>query len=56
MLGMFTVPTSTEPLLKPIGGIPETKNFDSFEFSLRALVKADGKTLSTEFHRGPAVQ
>jgi hypothetical protein len=30
-------------------GFTETKNFDSFDFSLRALVGADGKTLSTKF-------
>ncbi|HXM01217.1 MAG TPA: hypothetical protein VN939_01355 [Chthoniobacterales bacterium] len=37
-------------------GFTETKNFDSFDFSLRALVRADGKTLSTKFGRSPAGQ
>jgi hypothetical protein len=37
-------------------GFIETKNFDSFDFSLRALVRADGKTLSTKFGRSPAAQ
>ena len=34
----------------------ETKNFDTFEFSVRALVRSDGKTLSTKFQRSPAAQ
>jgi hypothetical protein len=34
----------------------ETKSFDSFEFSVRAFVRGDGKTLSTAFVRSPAVQ
>jgi hypothetical protein len=34
----------------------ETKNFDTFEFSVRALVRRDGKTLSTKFQRSPAAQ
>jgi hypothetical protein len=37
-------------------GFTETKNFDSFDFSLRALVRADGKTLSAKFGRSPAGQ
>jgi hypothetical protein len=37
-------------------GFTETKNFDSFDFSLRALVRADGKTLSTKFGRSPAAR
>jgi len=34
----------------------ETKNFDSFEFSVRALVGSDGTTLRTAFLRGPTAQ
>jgi hypothetical protein len=32
----------------------ETKNFDSFEFTVRALVGADGKTLNITFQRAAA--
>jgi hypothetical protein len=34
----------------------EEKNFDSFEFAVRALVRGDGKTLNTVFQRSPAAQ
>jgi hypothetical protein len=30
-------------------GFTEEKNFDSFEFAVRALVRGDGKTLKTDF-------
>ena len=48
--------SENEVLIDLESGFTETQNFDSFDFSLRALVRADGKTLSTEFHRGPAAQ
>jgi len=48
--------SENEVLIDLESGFTETQNFDSFEFSLRALVRADGKTLSTEFHRGPTAQ
>jgi hypothetical protein len=45
-----------EVLIDLESGFTETKNFDSFDFSLRALVRGDGKTLSTKFGRSPAAQ
>jgi hypothetical protein len=32
-------------------GFTETKNYDSFGFTVRVLVRADGRTISTEFHK-----
>jgi hypothetical protein len=37
-------------------GVTETKNFDSFEFSVRTLVRGDGRTLNTNFQRIPMAQ
>jgi hypothetical protein len=37
-------------------GFTETKNFDSFEFSVRTLDRGDGRTLNTNFQRIPAAQ
>ena len=34
----------------------ETQNFDSFEFSVKAFVTGDGRTLRTAFLRTPAAQ
>ena len=34
----------------------ETQNFDSFEFSVKAFVTGDGRTLRTAFTRSPAAQ
>jgi hypothetical protein len=48
--------SENEVLIDLESGFTETQNFHSFEFSLRALLRADGKTLNTEFHRGPAAQ
>ena len=48
--------SENEVLIDLESGFTETQNFDSFEFFLRALVRADGKTLSAEFHRGPGAQ
>lgn len=48
--------SENEVLIDLESSFTETKNFDSFDFSLRALVRADGKSFSTKFQRGPAVQ
>lgn len=48
--------SENEVLIDLESGFTESKNFDSFDFSLRALIRADGKTLSTTFQRGPAAQ
>jgi hypothetical protein len=37
-------------------GFTETKNFDTFDFSVRTLVTGDGRTLNTNFQRIPAAQ
>ena len=37
-------------------GFTETKNFDSFEFSVRTLVRGGGRTLNTNFQRIPMAQ
>jgi hypothetical protein len=37
-------------------GFTEIKNYDTFDFSLKALVRADGRILSTKFQRAPAAQ
>ena len=48
--------SENEVLIDLESSFTDNKNFDDFEFSLRALVGADGKTLSTKFQRGPAAQ
>lgn len=48
--------SENEVLIDLESSFTDNKNFDDFEFSLRASVGADGKTLSTKFQRGPAAQ
>jgi hypothetical protein len=48
--------SASHSLRREQGGFTESKNLDSFDFSLRTLVRADGKKLSTKFQRGPAAQ
>jgi hypothetical protein len=48
--------SENEVLIDLESGFTEIKNFDSFDFSLRALVRADGITLNTNFQRIPTAQ
>jgi CheY-like chemotaxis protein len=44
--------SDNEVLIDLESGFTEEKNFDSFDFAVRALVRGDGKTLKTDFARG----